>query len=333
MLMRPTRCRLATALYSTTLPKFWEAGDSNQRLAGELVAACAASSDIKFVHSLYEHLLATNNAETALRIDHPSIENWLLNEKKDVNLVWKYYTLHGRNVLAGDIMWKQALNSEDKVPLEQRIECLARAANSYSSALVGPSAQRMSRAAQEEQVTAEVLQSRNIQIQEQLDVASIQKRILTTIVQSPDITLESAKMVALSFTLMNVSELYNEYAFPLNLFDVCLLILETCRHNEYESINTLWKSIICEVILPCQTNSEAVVDFLTRLKQGSMLEEEPIFYGTSTVSTNNDVQQFENGEWITRLRNRVTSIGKEVYGKGADYTFPLDLIVTELEGE
>ena len=140
-------------------------------------------------------------------------------------------------------------------------------------------------------------------------------------------------MEALSFTLMNVSELYNEYAFPLNLFDVCLLILETCRHNEYESINTLWKSIICEVRLPCQTNSEAVVDFLTRLKQGSMLEEEPIFYGTSTVSTNNDVQQFENGEWITRLRNRVTSIGKEVYGKGADYTFPLDLIVTELEGE
>jgi hypothetical protein len=32
------------------------------------------------------------------------------------------------------------------------------------------------------------------------------------------------------------------------------------------------------------------------------------------------------------LRNRVTSLGKELFGKGADYTFPMDLIVRELEG-
>lgn len=309
-----------------------EAGESNQRLANELVGACAASSDLKFVHSLYEHLLATNNAEAALRIDNPSIENWLLNEKKEVNLVWKYYTLHGRNVQAGDIMWKQALNSEDKVPLDQRIECLTRAANSYSSAVGtggGLSGRRMGRALQEEQVTVEMLQSRNAQIREQLEVATIQKLILTTIIQSQDVNLDAAKMDALSFTLMNVSELYNEFACPLNLFNVCLLILETCRHNDYDSIRTLWKSIICEEILPCQTNSEAVVDFLSRLKHGSMLEEETIFYG---VESSNNVQQFENGEWITRLRNRVTALGKELHGKGADYTFPLDLIVMELEG-
>ena len=307
-----------------------EASGFNQRLADELVATCAASSDHKFVHSLYEHLLATNNAETALRINNPSIENWLLHEKKDVSLVWKYYTLHSRNVLAGDIMWRQALNSDDKVPLEQRIECLARAANSYSLAL-DPSGHGMIRMLREEQVTTEMLQSRIAQIKEQLEVATIQKLILTTIIQSQDVNLEQSKMVALSYTLMNVSELYNEFACPLNLFNVCLLILETCRHNDNESISTLWKSIICEEILPCQTNSEAVVDFLTRLKQGSMLEEETIMYGVA--SSNDAVQQFENGEWIIRLRNRVASLGKELYGKGADYTFPLDLIVTQLEGE
>jgi nuclear pore complex protein Nup155 len=187
----------------------------------------------------------------------------------------------------------------------------------------------MGRALQEEQVTVEMLQSRNAQIREQLEVATIQKLILTTIIQSQDVNLDAAKMDALSFTLMNVSELYNEFACPLNLFNVCLLILETCRHNDYDSIRTLWKSIICEEILPCQTNSEAVVDFLSRLKHGSMLEEETIFYG---VESSNNVQQFENGEWITRLRNRVTALGKELHGKGADYTFPLDLIVMELEG-
>ena len=65
------------------------------------------------------------------------------------------------------------------------------------------------------------------------------------------------------------------------------------------------------------------------LKQGSMLEDEEIVFGSGA----GNVQQFENGEWIPRLRNRVTSLGKELFGKGADYTFPLDLIVRELEGK
>jgi len=169
----------------------------------------------------------------------------------------------------------------------------------------------------------------NAQFQEQLDVATIQKRVLTTISQSQDTGLEQAKIDALKFTLVNISDLYNDYACPLNLFDVCLLILETCRRNDLDTINVLWKSIICEEVLPCQTNSYSVVNFLTRLKQGSLLEEEAIAFGYEAA---NDLQMFETGEWLHRLRNRVTSLGKELFGKGADYTFPMDLIVRELEG-
>lgn len=326
-----------------------EAGPSNQRLAEELVATCAASSDAKFLHSLYEHLLATNHAETALRIDSSSLEKWLLEEKKDVGLLWKYYSFHGRNVLAGDIMWKKALEAEEKVPLDQRIECLTRAANSFSSALQanhsGSNTRRLvgggggsssgqggitSQVLQEQQVSVETLQTRISQIQEQLDVATIQKRVLTTITQSQDTNLESAKMDTLAFTLVNVSDIYNEYACPLNLFDVCLLVLETCRHKDANGIHTLWKSIICEEVLPCQTSSESVVEFLTELKQGSMLAEELIVYGEGDAG--DTLPKFENGEWIPRLRNRVAALGKELFGKGADYTFPLDLIVRELEG-
>lgn len=177
-------------------------------------------------------------------------------------------------------------------------------------------------------VTVETLRLHNAQIQEQLDVATIQKRVLTTISQSQDTGLEQAKIDALKFTLVNISDLYNDYACPLNLFDVCLLILETCRRNDSDTINMLWKSIICEV-LPCETNSASVVDFLTRLKQGSLLEDEAIVHGNGAI---NNLQIFETGEWIPRLRNRVTALGKDLFGKGADYTFPLDLIVKELEG-
>ncbi|KAL3822787.1 hypothetical protein ACHAXA_005952 [Cyclostephanos tholiformis] len=319
-----------------------DGNESNQRLAVDLVATCAASSDVKFLHSLYEHLLATNE-QIALRIDSSSLEDWLLNEKMDINLLWNYYSFHGRHILAGDIMWKKAVDTEEKISLDKRIECLTRAANSFSSALdanhsafntrglVGGGFPRgvTSLTLQEQRVTVETLRLRNDQIQEQLDVATIQKRVLTTISQSQNADLEPAKIDALKFTLVNISDLYNDYACPLNLFDVCLLIFETCRRNDFDTINMLWKSIICEEILPCQTNSCSVVGFLTRLKQGTLLEEEAIVYGDGAA---NSMNIFETGEWISRLKNRVTTLGKELFGKGADYTFPIDLVVRELEG-
>jgi nuclear pore complex protein Nup155 len=223
-------------------------------------------------------------------------------------------------------MYKKATDKDDKTSLDQRIECLTRAANSYSTSInVNKSSfggRGSSQTLQEQKIVIE-------RIQELLDVAAIQKRVLTTIIQSQDVDLEQAKMDALTYTLVTISDLYNEYSCPLNLFDVCLLILETCRYNEPDNIKTLWKSIICEEVLPCQTNSHSVVDSLTRLKQGSMLHDEVIFYGNDTA---NELLTYDTGEWIPRLRNRVTELGKELYGKGADYTFPIDLIVRELEG-
>ncbi len=50
------------------------------------------------------------------------------------------------------------------------------------------------------------------------------------------------------------------------------------------------------------------------------------------LTPGNNLQSFDDGEWIPRLRNRVSTLGKELYGKGADYTVPLDLIVQALEG-
>jgi len=327
-----------------------EAGEDNQRLAEKLVATCAASSDTKFLHSLYEHLLATNHVDTALRIDSSSLEKWLLEEKKDVDLLWKHYTFHDRHVLAGKIMRETALETaeDSRVPLHRRIECLTRAVNSFDLALrgnrLGSDLRRpaggpggysvqgglSSQPKQEQQVTAETLQSWISQIKEQIDVATIQERVLTTIIQSQDANLEAAKMDTLEFSLVNVSDLYNDYAGPLNLFDICLCILATCNHNEADSIHKLWKSIICEEVLPCHTSSESAMEFLGKLKQGSMLEEETIVHGAGNGG--DALPKFENGEWIPRLRNRVAALGKELFGKGADYTFPLDLVVRELEG-
>jgi nuclear pore complex protein Nup155 len=240
-------------------------------------------------------------------------------------------------------MLKKAVDPNEKIPLAQRIECLTRAANSYSSASNSkaylPSSNLMQsiggynpaqdRLLKERQVSDASLKANINEIQDKLDVASIQQRVLTTVEQSQNVDLDAEKLSALGFELLSPTDLYNEYACPLSLFDVCLLIMNTCHTNQSDTIETLWKSVICEETIPCQTTSALAVSFLTQLKQGSTLEDETVM---QSGDYGNNLQSFDDGEWIPRLRNRVSTLGKELYGKGADYTVPLDLIVQALEG-
>lgn len=297
-----------------------QGGEVNQGLAVELLGVCASSSDVKFLRQLYDQLVATNNVDTLLRIDSSTLENWL-KEKKNADLLFKYYSFHGRNVMAGDVMRKMALDTIEKVPLVQRIEYLTRAANAFSAAVRSPAADQL--------VSVPDLNARVTQIAEQLDVAATQQRILTIVQQSKNINLEQEKMDALSFSLVNVSDLYNDFAAPLNLFDLCLEIMMMCRQNDPTHITTLWKSVICEEMLPCGTSSRVAFEHLNDLKSGSMIEEDIVF----GENLDNNLKQFDNGSWVPRLKATVTELGKNLYGKGADYTFPVDFLLETLEGE
>ena len=295
-----------------------EGGEVNQRLAEELLEVCASSSDAKFLHSLYD-LLAKNHGDILVRIDSSTLENWLVKEKKDVNLLSEYYAFHGRNILAGDVTRKVALDESEKTPLNQRIKYLARALNAFSAALQQPAA------------TGQVsdLKDRITQIKEQLEVAAIQQNILTIMEQSQNTNLDEEKMDKLSFSLVSVSDLYNEYAAPFTLFDICLKIINTCHQNDSGNIATLWMSILCEELLPCQTHCQAAFEFLSQLKGSSLIQEDIVFGECSDDA----IQQFDNGSWIPRLQARVIEVGKNLYGNDSNYTFPLDLLLETLEGK
>ncbi|KAL7546804.1 hypothetical protein ACHAWF_010137, partial [Thalassiosira exigua] len=327
---------------SQLLAKAGSSASNDQQLAEELVAACAASADIKFLYALYEHLLATNNVDTAIRIDSSSLEDWLRVEKRDVGLLWRYYSFHGRDVLAGDIMLRAATGEGDRLPLEQRIEFLTRAADSYSLAMRSgldrdalnirsvstTSGQGTREYSQKEYVPMEMLQGRVKQIKEQLDVAAIQERVLTTVIQSQNVDLDSAKLEKLSFSLVNVTDLYNDYAAALGLFDLCLIIMQTCHHRHPDETGALWRNLIWEEILPCATDLDSVAGCLERLRDGDFIEG-----AIARSTTAGGALRFEDGGWIPHLCGRVVALGRELIGKGADFTFPLDLIVRELEGE
>uniref|UniRef100_A0A7R9Z0R8 Nucleoporin Nup133/Nup155-like C-terminal domain-containing protein n=1 Tax=Pseudictyota dubia TaxID=2749911 RepID=A0A7R9Z0R8_9STRA len=311
-----------------------------------MVSVCSSSRDPDFLRSLYEYLIDTEHADVLLRINSPALECWLRDERKDVNLLWRYYARNGRDALAGETMRRRGC-AADKVQLDERVECLEKALNSFASASERGGEQDISEAPffsladgnlsrtaprqRQRAPTREELGRAFTQVKEQLEVARLQQRILHASESVPKSSLDDAKRDALSFSLVSATDLYNDFAAPLALYDLCLLMLCTCGNNDPATISTLWRSILSEEVLPCKTRSPEAYAFINEMARTSMVEENCQLL-TDEWTGNTSPMLFEDGTWIPRLRDRVTSLGKELYGKGADYTFPIELLIECLEG-
>ena len=308
----------------------------NTELARKMIDACAASPDKEFLHSLYEHLVRTNRFGALLQISSSDLETWLARPDMDVELIWQYYREQGKDAQAGEVMRKHACEINPDLHIDLRINLLRKALSSYTVALQrirdngrGYAGSGWSRPLLSE-ADREALQSINTEVSETLEVAMLQSRILRTVTSSSLQTkLDEQQVSRLKSTLIPVSDLYNEYAGPLNLSDVCLLILHSCRHSDPSTIATLWRNVLCEEIFPCATRSADAYHFLQSLMAESVVNESITLLTEGRPSA---LPLFEDADWVITLKDRIISLGKEVYGHGADYVFPIDFLVSTLEG-
>ena len=320
-------------------------------LVERMLSIATSSSDKSFIRGLYEYLASSGHVDTLLRIDSSTLEAWLQENSKDSHLLWRYYTVHNIHWMAGEVVWNRALSTTEKVSLEERVECLTRAMGSYSIALRELNNEK---ALLQRRITSggaapnDSLSHRYVdspsrdelnravsQISEQIDVAKIQTRLLSTILSSSNANKVDEDQIAdIRTSLVDISKIYNEFAAPLGLYDICLAILQTCKHDDSSTITKLWRSILCEEMLPCRTSSRNVHDFLANLQRDSMLEEEIIVLSSTSVTKENGepLMAFEDGDWITNIKERVLCLGKELHGKGTDFVFPLHFIAECLEG-
>jgi nuclear pore complex protein Nup155 len=324
------------ALVFSNLSKLLDSADMH--VGESMVSVCAAASDKEFLQAFFAHLLESNHKDTLLRIDSRELENWLGTQESEPDLLWKYYVVQRKHVQAGEVAWKRATDATADLHLNDRIECLVRALDSYSSALHSSQQndtnvwQWTTPGKAPSQVNHDELQRSATQAKETLDVARLQSRVLHTIQSSKyDIPEEDVKK--LNYTLVAVSDLYNEYAHPMNMYENCLLVLHTCRHDDTNHIQMLWKSIVCEEVLPCSTRSEHVYRFLQSLPEDSMYTNCDITLLPENATAEDSKPLFESGLWMQKLEGRIIGLGKEVYGKGADYVFPVDFVAFCLEGK
>jgi len=300
-------------------------GPSTEESKRSMVSACAASSDKKFLLAFFQHLTDERHKKILLKIDSQDLEKWL-KESNDHELLWQYYVAQQKYTKAGVVMWEKATEVNVNISIQERIRCLERSQSSYTSAI----ATIKNQLNHTDSNNLQDVESKRLLVAEHLDIARLQFQTLNEIT-SMDIQdqLNIDATQRLKNTLVKVSDLYNDYAAKLNLFDVCLRIMLSCRHNKTEVIETLWRSIICQELLPCKTTNDATYNFLTRLANASLIDEKVVFL---PEESDQSLALFESGEWLEQLKSKIEVLGKDLIGKGADYVCPIPFLVSVLEG-
>lgn len=287
--------------------------ESEQRrgLVDVMMSVSTNSEDELFHNALYSYLLKENHVETLLRVQSRRLEKWLKEERKDLHLLWRYYVIHARHRTAAEVMYQRATTTA-AVSIDERVECLARAVNSLKAAANDES--RSDRQVTDDSTT-EALRT----AEELLEVASLQKRVLSAVSdRRADVNVDD-----LTNRLLTVSDLYNDYTAPLSLYELCLSIIKSCNSNEPTAIQTLWRSVLSRDVCS-RTNDARTQTVLRRLRAGTPLAD---------AEDGDEGGTFESGEWIPKVKGAVVIIGKDLYdGEGGNNcAFPLNFIVYELE--
>lgn len=294
--------------------------NSRSNLADRLVYACSGAPDKLFLEAFFTHLLENDHADTLLRINSPALDKWL-RDKKDPELLWRYYDVQKRHQDAGEVAYSTANDAKVELSLSARIEWLSRSVNSYNSALEETHYGRFVIQGGED-VAKKAERASN-----SLHIAKLQSRILSAIGReaNPDM------YERLTTRLVPVVELYNDFAAKLGMSEECLLILHACRHNDVQSIPTLWKTVLCEQILPCATRNKVTYQSLKNFVAEVGLERQIQFLEAGEqVGT---LALFEKGDWQESVARRVVALGKDLFGSGADFVFPVGELLSYLEGK
>jgi nuclear pore complex protein Nup155 len=292
---------------------------SKSQLADQMLSACTSYTDKVFLDALFQFLYDRNRTDVLVRISSADVEKWL-QDRNLPDLLWRYYDIQGKKYQSAKVSYDRAISKEVQLSIEERIECLTRASNSVQGARQDtdiPSYDELTRF--------------QTKVDDFLAAARIQHRILQAIESSTDIAGENMreKLVELKGSLLNISSLY-DIASSVPLTDLCLVIYHKCQHQDAQAISMLWTNLFGEKLLPMAASSSNALSFLRKLASDVRREQAVEELDGSGLSRNG-YQVFEKGEWISDLSNKITIMGQELYGTGADYTFPVDFLLEFLE--
>ncbi|TVY71410.1 Nucleoporin [Lachnellula suecica] len=193
------------------------------------------SDDELFQFDLYEWYLHQGWVERLLSTDSPFVVTFLTRsaatsvEKAD--LLWRFYVHREHYYEAAAVQLDLAKSAFD-ITLAKRIEYLSRAKANASTSSPG--------------IGRQVRQVLLYEVSELLDVANIQDELLARLRADSRVSDESRPniMQALNSGVLDLTELYNEYADQASYFDICLMIYECADHRNDADVAGTWTQLI-----------------------------------------------------------------------------------------
>lgn len=289
-------------------------GSRRYQLGEKMVSVCAAAEDSDFLHKFYEHLLKFNFTDVLLRVDSRTLESWLAHEQKDkLDLLLRYYQVQDKNLDAGNVALTRATEASSNLSLDDRIENLVYAVDSFERAARSGDGS---------------LQEKLKQSNERLEIARLQRRVLQTMT-STKFEVSDEDLKPLKESLLSANVLLNKYAIPYDMYECCLLILHVCQHTDSIHVQQFWKSLLCEEVFPCVTRSEQVYSMLCAFAEGA-LQLNPVvrLLGNNLPA---EGPLFEEGAWLKGVAATVVRFGREVLVEGESFVFPVEYVALCLE--
>lgn len=223
--------------------------------ADDLIQLCMNSSDQLLHVAVYDWMVSQRLYGDLINVAKPSVEMYLkqaatnsmrtdMSEFSD--LLWKYQEHYGNHAAAAQILYSLAKKPSDHVNLTQRITYLGKAVMCMRSDEVG---------------CAPHLGVFLHDLEDLLQVAKVQKQVLDVISNSKNNRAEINQQAdeaihRLNSSLLTITELYEDYAEPFNLWECKLSIIECSGHNDPDLIHQIWNSIIESELIKCSDDDK-----------------------------------------------------------------------------
>lgn len=195
------------------------------------------SDDAVFQTCLFDWYVNIGQADRLLDIDTKYVVEYLTrrsqNDRAHADLLWRYYAHHNDYLQAAQVQLDLAKGYFD-LTLEERIEYLSRARTNASTRQTALTDSRQSK--------QQLLRD----ISDLLDVANIQDDIYQRMRSDGRLNPERREQVLhnLNGHIMDIAELFNQYADQAGYYDICILIYQVADHRNPADIKASWQGLI-----------------------------------------------------------------------------------------
>ncbi|TIB67852.1 nucleoporin-domain-containing protein [Wallemia mellicola] len=196
------------------------------------------SDDVVFHSCLYDWLGAQGLTDLLLDIQSPYLEQHLMRDPltlEKCELLWQFYVRRSRFYDAARVLASLADSLEFTLSLSRRLEYL-------SLALSNAKSQRQPVSTSSDIGDVEFMTN----LEEKIEVAQVQVEIFRAVREHPEITPENKQnmLTMLEQRLYNVSELFREFAEPLALLEIQLLIFHIADFYDPNLIAQTWQVLV-----------------------------------------------------------------------------------------